>query len=45
MEVTQEKLQMGKKGTGWILAKPNILKKQTKNPTPDSQQPPVTANI
>lgn len=30
MEVTWEELQTGKNCTGWMLAKPIILKKQTK---------------
>lgn len=29
MGISQEKLQTGKKGTGWMLAKTNNLKKQT----------------
>lgn len=36
-EVTQEKLHTGKKGTDWMLAKLNLLEKQTKHSTPGSQ--------
>ena len=47
MEVTQEELQVQKKGAGWMLAKPNILKMQTKKKILHQipEQPLVTVNI